>query len=97
MVASELAMVDVGNGDQRELGSFFQEVKELRHDYRNLKMIVDQGQSMLDETQRRLERELMELHSELKTFQAKVATLCEVAVAVITASAWLLQFWANST
>lgn len=88
MAASELAVVD-GNGTQRELGAFFQEVKELRHDYRNLKQVID----LMDENQRRLERELMELRAELKTFQAKTATLCAVSVAVVTGAAWALDFW----
>lgn len=79
-----------GNGTQRELGSFFAQVQELRHDYRDLKTVIE----ILDANQRRLERELMELRSELKTFQAKTMTLCAVAVAVVTASAWSLEFWA---
>ena len=90
MAASELSVVD-GNGTQRELGAFFQEVKELRHDYRNLKQVID----LMDENQRRLERELMELRAELKTFQAKTATLCATAVALVTAVAWALDFWAR--
>lgn len=90
MAVSELQPVE-GNGVQRELGAFFQEVKELRHDYRNLRQVID----MLDENQRRLERELMELRSELKTFQAKTATLCATAVALVTAVAWALDFWSQ--
>jgi len=78
-----------GNGHQRELGMFFQQVEELRHDYRNLKTVID----MMDANQRRLERELMELCAELKTFQAKTATLCAVSVAVVTGAAWGIELW----
>ena len=77
------------NGHQRELGQFFQEVKELRHDYQNLKTVIN----MLDENQRNLERELMLLRSDLKTFQAKMMTMGSVAVAVITAGAWVIQIF----
>lgn len=88
MAASEPLPLE-GNGTQRELGMFFQQVEELRHDYRNLKQVID----LMDENQRRLERELMELRAELRTFQAKTATLCAVSVAVVTGAAWALDFW----
>jgi len=78
-----------GNGHQRELGQFFQEVKELRHDYQNLKTVIN----MLDENQRNLERELMNLRGELKTFQAKLMTMGSVSIAVITAGAWVIQIF----
>ena len=77
------------NGHQTELGQFFQEVKELRHDYQNLKMVV----SVLDENQRNLERELMGLRSDLKAFQAKIMAMASGAVAVITAGAWAIQLF----
>ena len=77
------------NGHQRELGQFFQEVKELRHDYQNLKMVV----SVLDENQRNLERELMGLRSDLKAFQAKIMAMASGAVTVITAGAWAIQLF----
>mgnify|MGYP003632773518 FL=1 len=78
-----------GNGHQRELGQFFQEVKELRHDYQSLKTVIN----MLDENQRNLERELMSLRGELKTFQAKLMTMGSVSIAVITAGAWVIQIF----
>lgn len=78
-----------GNGHQRELGQFFQEVKELRHDYQSLKAIIN----MLDENQRNLERELMNLRGDLKTFQAKLMTMGSVSIAVITAGAWVIQIF----
>lgn len=79
-----------GNGHQRELGQFFQEVKEIRHDYQSLKMVV----SALDENQRNLERELMGLRSDLKAFQAKIMALSSGAIAVFSAGAWAIQiFW----
>jgi chromosome segregation ATPase len=79
------------NANQRELGSFFQQVSELRHDIRNLK----QELLLLDDNQRRLERELMELRAELKTFQAKTMTLCATLVALVTACAWALEFYTS--
>ena len=79
-----------GNGHQRELGQFFQEVKELRHDYQNIKMVVTE----LDQNQRNLERELMGLRSDLKAFQAKIMALSSAAIAVFSAGAWAIQlFW----
>ena len=81
-----------GNGHQRELGQFFQEVKELRHDYQNLKTVVN----LLDENQRNLERELMGLRADLKTFQAKIMSMGAGAVAVISAGAWVIQFTVSS-
>lgn len=78
-----------GNGHQRELGQFFQEVKELRHDYGSLKMVING----LDERHRDLERELMHLRAELKTFQAKIMAMASGAVAVITAGAWAIQLF----
>tara|TARA_R110002074_G_scaffold295513_3_gene467115 strand:+ start:213 stop:464 length:252 start_codon:yes stop_codon:yes gene_type:complete len=77
------------NGHQRELGQFFQEVKELRHDYQSLKTVVN----LLDENQRALERELMGLRSELKTFQAKIMSVCSASIALITAGAWIIQVY----
>jgi len=79
------------NGTQRELGAFFQEVKELRHDYRSLRTSIN----ILDESQRRLERDLFDLRAELRAFNSKVMALCASAVAVVTAGAWALDFWAS--
>ena len=79
------------NGTQRELGAFFQEVKELRHDYRSLRTSIH----ILDESQRRLERDLFDLRAELRAFNSKVMALCASAVAVVTAVAWALDFWAS--
>lgn len=79
------------NGHQRELGQFFQEVKELRHDYQSLKTVCN----LLDENQRALERELMGLRSELKTFQAKIMSMGSVCIAMITAGAWIIQVYLN--
>jgi len=77
------------NGTQRELGQFFQEVKELRHDHSNLRAVL----SALDENQRNLERELMSLRSELKTFQAKIMATGSGSLAILTAGAWALQIY----
>ena len=79
------------NGTQRELGAFFQEVKELRHDYRSLRTSIH----ILDESQRRLERDLFDLRAELRAFNSKVMALCASAVAVVTAVAWALDFWSS--
>jgi septal ring factor EnvC (AmiA/AmiB activator) len=78
-----------GNGTQRELGQFFQEVKELRHDHSNLRIVLN----ALDENQRSLERELMHLRSELKTFQAKIMATGSGSLAILTAGAWALQIY----
>ena len=77
------------NEHQRELGQFFQEVKELRHDYQSLKTVIN----ILDENQRNLEKELIHLRSELQTFQAKLMTMGSVSIAVITAGAWVIQIF----
>ena len=74
---------------QRELGQFFQEVKEVRHDHRNLRALL----SALDENQRNLERELMNLRSDLKTFQAKIMATGSGSLAILTAGAWALQIY----
>tara|TARA_R110002020_G_scaffold100301_1_gene237267 strand:+ start:394 stop:666 length:273 start_codon:yes stop_codon:yes gene_type:complete len=79
------------NGHQRELGQFFQEVKELRHDYGSLKSSCN----ILDENQRNTERELMGLRSDLEKFQAKIMTIGSVSIAIITAGAWVIQIIAN--
>lgn len=79
------------NGHQRELGKFFQEVKELRHDYAALKTSCN----ILDENQRNTERELLALRSELEKFQAKIMTIGSVSLAIVTAGAWLIQIIVN--
>jgi len=77
------------NGSQRELGQFFQEIVELRHDVRNVRQVLDS----IDGENRRFDRELIELRAEIAQFRGRLTTGIAVGVALASAGAWAIEMW----
>lgn len=65
----------------RELGAALQELREVRHDHRNLRMIV----TLLSEEQDRMRVDQAKLHTKLTTFAS-------VVVGLFAITGWLLNY-----
>jgi hypothetical protein len=91
---------------ERELGALEQELKEVRHDYRNLKMIVSNSgiASVSPEDVKEMRESLNILHNtkanrknidslsrEFNQFKTKVYTVLSVVVLLAGAVGWLID------
>jgi hypothetical protein len=85
---------------EREFGAMEQELKEVRHDLRNLKFIVSESDIFKTDTRESLVKldnlkarlsDLDKLRAEFNQFKAKVYTAGSVVVLLAGAVAWLVD------
>ena len=74
-------MTPDGSFTEREVGAALQELKEVRHDHRNLRMIV----TLLSEQQDRMKVDQAKLHTNLTTFAS-------VVVGLFAITGWVLNY-----
>ena len=76
---------------EREYGKLEQEVAEVRHDYRNIRMIVNENDDILHKLQKESDHKFHLLQSELKQFKVRIYTSVFVITAFASALAWLFE------
>jgi uncharacterized protein (DUF3084 family) len=74
-------MTPDGEFTEREVGAALQELKEVRHDYRNLRTIV----MLLSEQQDRMKIDQAKLHT-------KLFTVASVVVGLLGVIGWVLNY-----
>lgn len=74
-------MTPDGTFTEREVGAALQELQEVRHDHRNLRMIV----TLLSEQQDRMRVDQAKLHT-------KLTTLASVVVGLFAITGWVLNY-----
>jgi len=80
--------VPEGNGTQREIGARFQEIAELRHDFRNMRQTI----TLLENLFRENEKQLFSLKSEIMQVKTRIMTAAGFAVAFISVLAWAVEW-----
>ena len=74
-------MTPDGTFTEREVGAALQELQEVRHDHRNLRMIV----TLLSEQQDRMRVDQAKLNT-------KLTTLASVVVGLVAITGWVLNY-----
>lgn len=76
---------------EREYGKLEQEVAEVRHDFRNMRMVVNENDIVLHDLQKEAGEKFHSLQAELRQFKVRVYTVVLVAGVFITALAWVFE------